>query len=340
MVKTRLQQATSEVADQRNRSIPPSVMPPKVCCTPPNSVKKQSALSTAQNRSHKKKRLMFAPDPPQEFKFDFKSPPARRMFSANYHLAHDSVVRLELEAREGDDKVPFQIGEKERERCQMLVIKELKDELKLKHGIDCDAINDNERGFEDRIRLAETLRRRAEIRRNPMFEIMPHHMDLKEIQKELHQRRISFSNLSHFQASEALERALLKEDAEGLVGEGYQFGRRLVSAEDLITYQQPSDKGLRSMLQDRLDPSSAIPRTKKEKLELLSKKIEEEQEQLMRKLVLQELEFDLQRRKIPCESKDYSNMFEVLYQSGKWNAPYEDVDNTSFDPTQASCTVQ
>jgi hypothetical protein len=338
MVKTRHQKQQRDEELQRLRSIPTSALPPKVCCTPPSSVKRSlsltSALSTQTETTtaKKKKTLSFAPDPPKEYHFDLKSPPARRILHVNHEGLHDSVVRIEFEARTGEQH-PSEIGAKERETFRDWLIRDLKQELKIFHGIDCDHIVEDVAGLQERIELAEALRRRTEIRRTPSFGLIPHEMNLAEIQRELHKRRIAFDNLNHFQASQALERALLKEDAEGLVGEGYQFGRRFVSAADVISFYQPSDKEMRDMLQSRSLKGNMIPRKKSEKLELLSKFVELEQEELMRRLMKDELKRELDRRRIKCDSEDYGDMFESLFATRTWKTNYDDVDIKPFVPT-------
>jgi len=297
-----------------------------------------------RTQSTKKKRLAFAPEPPEEFKFDWKSPPARRIVSSNPNMVHESVVRIEFEARAGEDGAPMEIGEKEREKYKEWVSRDLKQELRIHHGVDCDHYDDDVSSLKERIELAEMLRRRAEIRRTLKSGKLPCEMSMKELQSELHKRRIAFHNLSHYQASEALERALLKEDAEGLVGDGYQFGRRLVSAADVISFYQPSDKEMREMLESRSLRGKDIPKTKAQKLELLSRFVEIEQEQLVRKLVKDEILRELRRRKLTCDSDEYIDAFESLFQSGQWRANYEDVDNTPFDPStlndqNSSCII-
>ena len=331
MVKTRAQKQVADADAEKSRSIPGSALPPKVCCTPPPG-KRPPAISSKQSKSVKKKRLAFAPEAPEEFKFDLCSPPVRRLHHASNGLVHDSVVRIEFESRASEDPLPAEIGDREREKYKEWIIKDLKQELRVMHGIDCDHVENDVQGLRERLELAQMLRRRAEVRRAPQFTFMPHEMNLKDIQRELHSRRISFSNLTHYQATEALERALLKEDSEGLIGEGYQFGRRLVSASDVISFYQPSDKEMRDMLQSRALKSSMIPKKKAQKLELLSKFVEVEQEELMRRLIQEELVKELNRRHISHDSAHYHDMFETLYLSGKWKLNYDDVDNTPYLP--------
>jgi len=328
-VKTRLQRQCSEKEEERLRNIPVSALPPKVCCTPTSEKRRPPESASKIQTSTKKKRLMFAPDPPQEFKFDLCSPPARRMLSNN-DLVHDSVVRIEFEVREEESEAPLEIGERERNKYKEWMSRDLKHELKTLHGLDFDHVSDDILDLKERLELAEILRRRSEIRRAPQLKIVPNEMSLKDIQRELLKRRIAFTNLTHFQASEALERALLKEDAEGLVGEGYQFGRRLVSAADIISFYQPSDKEMRDMLQSRALKGSMIPRKKSQKLEMLSKFVELEQEQLVRNLVKEEIERELRRRQLECTSSDPIVMFETLFTSKKWKSDYLDVDNSAL----------
>jgi hypothetical protein len=344
MVKTRAQLTVANEEAQRARTIPDSALPPKVCRTPPGSSKRPPAIASNRNQSAKKKKLAFAADAPTEFKFDLMSPPARRLHHDNHNVVHESVVRLEFEARAGSDTAPSEIGEKEREKYKEWISRDLKQELRLLHGLDCDHFSNDVKELETRKELAECLRRRAEIRRTLSSGPYPSEMNLKDLQSELHKRRIAFPNLTHYQASEALERALLKEDAQGLIGDGYQFGRRLVSAADVISFYQPTDKEMRVMLESRALKGKDIPRTKTQKLELLSRFIELEQEQLVRKLVKDELIREHQRRKIKCDSDEHTDMFEALFQSTCWKSNYDDVDNTPFDPSKlddrsGSCTI-
>jgi len=338
MVKTRQQKLASAEDEERLRTI----QPPKVCCTtPPRSVKKRPAQPPSAQTSTRKKKLMFAPDPPQEFLFEFKSPPARRLVPHNDNdTIHDSVVRIEFEMRGGQGIAPVRIGEEEHSRYREWVSTDLKRELKTLHGFDCDNVPDNLTELRARLELAETLRRRSEVRRvqkNKEKPLIPNEMALKDLHKALSDRRIAFFNLTHFKASEALERALIKEDAEGLIGEGYQFGRRMVSAADLISYWQPSDKEMRDMLQQRSNQIVAIPKKKSEKLALLSKILESEQEQVVRELVKDEMIREIKRRGLEvATTDDYTGLFEAIFQSGKWRDNYDDVDNTPLDPDEHS----
>jgi hypothetical protein len=339
MVKTRLQRQYNEKEEERLRTI----QPPKVCGTPPMSAKRAAPPSAIQSVSAKKKRLTFTADPPQEFLFSLSSPPARRLHS-NHDLVHESVVRIEFEARLEEHTAPMEVGEKERTMYREWMSNDLKQELKALHGIDGIHMNNDVHSLKGRLELAETLRRRSELRRVPQLSVLPNKMSLRDIQKELSKRRISFLNLTHYQACEALERALLKEDTEGLVGEGYQFGRRLVSAADIISFYQPSDKEMRDMLQSRSIKGSLIPRKKSQKLELLSKYVELEQEQLVRNLVKEEIKRELERRSIEKEdTDDFNVLFETLFQSGKWKTNYDDVDNTPLvlnsEDTTSGCVI-
>lgn len=273
---------------------------------------------------------MFAATPPQEFLFDFKSPPARRIaLDYTSQAVHDSAVRIEFESRE--EKVAREIGDRERTKYREWIAGDLRQELATMHGIACN--DDDVSQLQARLALAESLRRRVELRRCQLRSIVPNEMPFKQIQKELHVRRICWQGLSYQEACEALERALLKDDAEGLVGDGYYFGRRQVSTLDLIQYQQPSDKQMKEMLEE-LQPGN-VPRRKVEKIELLGKFLEHEQESNVRTLMNEELERELHRRGVHVGTSDSSERFELLFKQGTYKQPYDDVDNTPLSLDEA-----
>ena len=232
---------------------------------------------------------MFSPDPPREHHFLFQSPPARRLDPSAAHRFDEALIRLEMEER--GLETPRRVTEREREKAARCLRQDMCAELLKLHGISASP-DEPHAALEEKLELARSLRRRAELRRCGMRQ--PSEMPLVKLQMSLAAHRIEWRGLSHSRAARALELALLKDDAKGLVGDGYQFGRRVVSVHDIIAFENPSDAELRNMLKHK--GVTDVPRKKEEKMEKILSLVESEQEFKLRCEVREEIIKEMTRR--------------------------------------------
>lgn len=165
---------------------------------------------------------------------------------------------------------------------------ELRNDLK-KLGIEAEGSN---KELSDMLELTKYLRRRANLRCSGVacdgddgVPKMPVDMSLRCLEKELEDRKIVLAEPGRKARIVALEEALLKE-VEGLVGDGFDFGRRFLSVEDLLPSDELNDCELREELKAR---GLKAPRKKQEKLDLLYKVWEEDMESRVQECFREEL---------------------------------------------------
>lgn len=348
MVKTRNQTTQQRAEDMHTRSIPPGSQPRKVCIALPHT----PILKKSHPTSAKKKRLSFAPNAPQEFHFEMNSPAVRRLRETTQEV-HDSVILQEHIAQHG--QCPKEIGLKEKQQYLKWLALDLQRTLKNFYFVECSdevVYKCDVAGLQNRLKLAESLRRRVEIRRATSLVKLPHELDFGQLLTALAERRMLLPQASsaqvtvtYQQACEALERSILKEDVSSMVGEGYEFGRRRVSAADLIEYQNLTDQEMTEMLRERSSEGGGepLPRRRADKLERLVEIAQREEEEEIRRLLRQELVLEAKRRDLLTQGehppRDLSALFHLVFHSQLWMQEYTDVDNTPIGDEHAACIV-
>lgn len=341
MVKTRKQTSDKRTEDEQTRAMPASSHPPRVCVAPSST----PILKKAHPRtSGSKKRLSFAPNAPQEFHFETSSPSVRRIRETNASLHHDSVILQEHLAHGA--QCPREIGDKEKLQYQSWMGQDFRRTLSIVHHVECEEEMSVAR-LQECLRFAESLRRRMEIRRATTLVKLPHELSLAVVQNALHGRRIKTANLSYQQCCEALERSILKEDVMSMVGDGYEFGRRQVSAADLIEYKGFSNTEMYDALKQSLGSDATIPKQRAERLDMLISISQRAEEKEVKRLTRVELDLEAKRRGIAAGGElDFNALFHLVFSSNAWQHAYEDVDNTplleesdSQSSTSSSCVI-
>ncbi|KAH9257881.1 hypothetical protein BASA81_003900 [Batrachochytrium salamandrivorans] len=339
MVKTRKQTSDRLLEDEQARAIPASSHPPRVCVAPSSTpILKKSHLRPSSS----KKRLSFTPNAPQEFHFETSSPSVRRIRETDASLHHDSVILQEHLAHGA--QCPQEIGAKEKLQYQSWMGQDFRHTLRLVHHVECeDGEEMGVKRLQDCLRFAESLRRRMEIRRATTLAKLPHELGLGVVQTALRDRRIKTTNLSYQQCCEALERSILKEDVMSMVGDGYEFGRRQVSAADLIEYQKLTNKEMYKALRSSLGSEAVVPKQRVDRLDLLVSISQKAEEDEVKRLTKLELDLEAKRRGIASVELDFNALFHLVFRSNAWEHAYEDVDNTPLleegDSQSSSCVI-
>jgi len=239
-----------------------------------------------------KRRISFSPAPTVH-EFDCSSPSTRRL-DIRKNRRTDDVDRLalhaDMQARGMNPTVPSE---------RKLVIQAWNNELKQdleKFGLGTNGSNQE---LNDRLDLAKALRRRAHLRLSGTLLklgeatfVRPADLTIKELTVELEKRKIVTKIPNKLAKIVAIEEALLKE-SEGLIGDGYDFGRRFVSAEDVFQVEEFTDSELRSEIKAR---GHLAPRRKGAKIDLLNKLLENELETDMREAFVKEVLDEVERR--------------------------------------------
>ena len=256
---------------------------------------------------------MFSPLP-EVNEFDLNSPTTRRLevvFSKRRRVGsvdEDIAIKLELGARGCKMGGKSPVEDRHREMLHDKVLLELIEKLKVR-GIDLKAL-EGERALrrdqeclEDMLSLADSFRRRADLMLMSSAEgfsaesysgaitCAPCDMTIAELEYHLSERKVRVSG-PRSALIEALEVALLKE-AQGMVGDGYEFGRTFVSAEDLLAIEDMNDREMRAEIMAR---GLRVPRKKADKFELLRKLVEAECEERLRIAFKDELIDEMARR--------------------------------------------
>ena len=197
--------------------------------------------------------------------------------------------------------------DRHREMLHDKVLLELIEKLKVR-GIDLKALEGralrrDQECLEDMLSLADSFRRRADLMLMSSAEgfsaesysgaitCAPWYMTIAELEYHLSERKVRVSG-PRSALIEALEVALLKE-AQGMVGDGYEFGRTFVSAEDLLAIEDMNDREMRAEIMAR---GLRVPRKKADKFELLRKLVEAECEERLRIAFKDELIDEMARR--------------------------------------------
>jgi len=315
--------------------------PRKVC----DRQASRKAIASPRSSRPKKPRLMFSPEPPREHAFHLNDPPCRRLDFATKENADDVVIGVELEQR----GLPHttSIGARERLVINEALRRDLVRELEQLHFLPGDPSEPLE-VIQGRLELANTLRRRSELRRARLdvthgrlgeTVVLPHELPLHVLRLALKDRRIAHSDLDHYHTATALERALLKEDIDGLVGEGFAFGRRFVSVDDLLKMEDPNDNDLRDIL-GRLGETK-VPRTKAAKRDMVEKIVSGKESAAFMASVRTELLLELKRRNLLPADADVmqtSELFNVLFTSGKWRDDYDTFADVKHFPDASPST--
>ena len=309
---------------------------------------------------------MFSPEPPAEFEFAFASPPARKLFRAKtaprLGEVEEGVVRLELEALGENAPAGRPLDAEHVRRVEQHACAALVADLRKHFGITAADASEPRAVLMQKLELARLLRRRAELRRilaSASEEVarqlrgqMPDALSLAELQAILRDRRIHTTGLSHSRAARALEEAIIKEDVEGLVGDGYQFGRRLVSAYDVIAFEDPSAAFLAECLKNKGD--AVVPRSRTARMARLHELVEAEQMRALHEPLCEQIRIEMERpRLLPDGSRlvvpavsavpavatpekapaggnsdeTVNRLFARLFESGVWRLEYADVDH-------------
>jgi hypothetical protein len=320
-----------------------------------------TTTTTTKEPAKKKTRLLFSPNPPIEHEFVLQSPPARLLPRQKGACKQLDEARIRLDLEERGLSTPQKIGQQERQHAEQMWKIDLINELKQFHGIEASVDDFSHDDLVEMLELARTLRRRAELR--TFFQTLPSEMPLVKLQAELMSRRINVMGLTHSRASEALENALIKEDVAGLIGDGYQFGRKVVSVRDVLAFENPSDKNLRDILKSK--QVQKIPMKKLDKLEMVRSIVEHETESALRVLINKELDRELERRGLllvhnladdntdndssPSSTSsssltyatstitstntnelDFNTKFHRLFAARVWRKDYSDISNVSL----------
>ena len=269
--------------------------------------------------------ITFSPTPIVH-EFDFRSPTKRRAGRARVNgvaSLDDAELRWELEAR--GHKVPSPEKKKRVTKRQRTIVaaefhRELAEEL-LQYGLSPYA-RPSEAGDGDggagagagagaaaaavpsigaagpllphdelvhRLKVARTIHRRAQLRAL-MVELSPIELDPSSLRAGCAKRKLAVAGRTRLQLVDELEGALLK-DSQKLCGDGYEFGRHMVSIDDCLSMM--SDAEMRAEIKAR---GVKAPRRKAEKYKVLSELIEGEQEKQMQRRLRQVLLDDVRRR--------------------------------------------
>ncbi|GBG26828.1 Hypothetical Protein FCC1311_030502 [Hondaea fermentalgiana] len=231
---------------------------------------------------------------PQVHEYEIDSPSSRRLEVrrkvSNPASIKFDLFKIELEARGIDPKLKTS-----KKRLLECFNTELRGDLE-KVGIS-GATGTNEE-LSAMLELATFLRRRANLRNSGIACVcdgatpkMPVDMYVEELDQQLADRKILVTEKGRKARIVALEEALLKE-SEVLIGDGFDFGRRFVKVEDMLSLEEYSDKELRDEIKSR---GMKAPRKKQEKLELLYKIVEDDLESQVRACFHEELLDELVR---------------------------------------------
>jgi len=266
----------------------------KVHAAEPPTTPSKTILASPKRKPRKNK-ICFSPAPIVH-EFDTSSPTSRRMevrFKKIDTVDDDALIN-ELDARglrKNTRSTRQRISRQQKQLLREHWVTEMKNEL-LSMGLNSKG---NHLELAERIHLADLLRRRAQIQMAYGEDIvLPIHMCDKKLNHEVEKRKIVVDNSSRKAKVEALETALVKEN-EPLIGDGYEFGRRLVTAADLVEAQDMDNNELRAALKLR---GLKAPQKKEQKKELLQKLIENELESMLRKTFHEVLIDEFKRRGI------------------------------------------
>jgi len=240
--------------------------------------------------------------------FDAASPAMRRMelrrSGKKLAAVRFDVCKLEMEAHGIDPSHKLS--------RQLLLDRwneDLRDELKKKYGLELYGTSSVLSEMQD---LAKIIRRRADLRIARGDDLrMPTEMSRKELKEELRKRKIEVKDGTWLSKVTALEEALLKE-WDGVVGDGYDFGKRFVKVEDIVRGDEFSDAELRKEIKKR---GLKAPRKKVEKIALLEKIISEEKDTEVMRLFREELEAEARRREVGLSKVDNSDHVVPIYKS-------------------------
>ena len=349
--------SSSTVRGGKNKNVAPLV--PK----PPRAILRPS--TTPSRRRHK--RIMFSPLP-EVNEFDINSPTTRRLeavFSAKRRRLEgieDVAIKIELGARGVRLGAKSPIEDHHRDILSNKVFEELLEKLETQ-GIDLVALEGNKEArkreqseLSDMLDLVLQFRRRAELRLMTTSEdgyrrvasinssdysnsdnlTAPCEMTTSELSNLLFERKIRVEdNATRSDLVEALEVAMLKE-ATGLIGDGYEFGRRFVTAEDLLAVEDMNDRQLRVELSSR---GLKVPRKKAQKFELLRRVLERDCENRVRQALKMELIEEIGRRNlfsIPQEKQDGDE--KNVSEKDREDASSSETEKTSDASSPATAT--
>lgn len=102
----------------------------------------------------------------------------------------------------------------------------------------------------ERLDLINKLRRRAQLRVSGICPV-PIKMTWRQLTNELKARKINVNEESVKEMVEALESALEKESEDRVYGAGYEFGRRHLSALNMIDAEEMNSTQLRAAIKAR-----------------------------------------------------------------------------------------
>jgi len=248
----------------------------------------------SRRQSGKRGRLCFSPAPPTVHEFDGQSPTIRRLGLrrsvsdvSNTRSVDPELLRVEMEARGLNPKL-----DKERAELVKRWNAELQEELEHWGLPDLDGSNQDLSAMLD---LVGALRRRANLSLAFPDTKLPIDMPCEVLEKELEDRKIDVSCIkSRLAKVVALEEAMLKE-GDVIVGDGYDFGRRFISVEDLVIAEDLNNEALRSALRAR---GVKPPKQKIEKIIKLEEVLESELEDKVQQSFREELIKEIRRRRV------------------------------------------
>uniref|UniRef100_A0A7S3LL21 Uncharacterized protein n=1 Tax=Aplanochytrium stocchinoi TaxID=215587 RepID=A0A7S3LL21_9STRA len=345
-------------------------------------------IFSPSKKTRKKHRICFSPAPTVH-EFDTDSPTSRRMEVKFKKIenADETILFNELQARglelspnsklnenNNCSKSKKRLSVRQKNVLRQHWIKELQEELE---SMGVNGVGDHLE-LAERIHLIDLLRRRAQIRiaySNCTEITLPIDMSNKELVAEVNQRKIVVNQKSRKKMVEALELALVKEN-QPLIGDGYDFGRRLLSAADLIEAQDLNNNELKAALKIR---GVKPPQKKNQRKRMLQKLLEEDLEKKLRRTLYEELQEEFRRRSIPLpfdhlhsyrnnpktkgeadvadsiktsplgkrkrqQQQQLTNdkireLFDSLYSSNQWKEEYPDVSPTEIKEESKSRCV-
>jgi hypothetical protein len=251
----------------------------------------------------------------QIHEFDLQSPTKFRLQNkVDYEATelNDDELRLELFVAQQDGKIASAATPTKRapmaKKVDQVWCRDLRSEL-VELGFS-SAPNAQRLELANRKRLATTIVRRAEL----LFSGVPVGLKLmsqRQLVQELETRRIKRQGPRQ-QMLRDLAAAMIKDTADGLIGDGYEFGRRFIRIEDVI--DPMNDKEMRDCLKQRFQLPSA-PRKKEDKRELLTNMMEEWLKNQSDECVVNQLQEELHSRGLRdrAASTDKEQLFEHLF---------------------------
>jgi hypothetical protein len=204
-------------------------------------------------------------------RFDLQSPTKFRLQNKVEFEAtdlDDETLRLELSVAQQDGKIGSAPTPTKRapmaKKVDQLWRKDLRSDLE-EMGFSAPKAKRSE--LANRTRLATAVVKLAELGFSDVT-VGLKMMSQKQLVKELETRRIKHQGHRRAQMLQDLAAAMIKDTADAVIGDGYEFGRRFITIEDCI--DPMSDKEMRDCLKQRFQLPSA-PRKKEDKRDLLTK---------------------------------------------------------------------